>query len=88
MAAGSVSVPQVIPLRIPLPGRAKHRIDSGTRVEIKSDTPEVSIYYTLDGSKPELFRKPGYGEHNTFKYKSPILLPVGKITVKALAVTK
>ncbi|XP_065611270.1 double zinc ribbon and ankyrin repeat-containing protein 1 [Cyrtonyx montezumae] len=88
MAAGSVSVPQVIPLRIPLPGKAKHRIDTSTRVEIKSDTPEVSIYYTLDGSKPELFRKPGYGEHNTFKYKNPILLPVGKITVKALAVTK
>eukprot|EP00076_Gallus_gallus_P038824 XP_025004362.1 double zinc ribbon and ankyrin repeat-containing protein 1 isoform X3 [Gallus gallus] len=88
MTAGSVSVPQVIPLRIPLPGKAKRRIDSGTRVEIKSDTPEVSIYYTLDGSKPELFRKPGYGEHNTFKYKSPITLPVGKITVKALAVTK
>lgn len=53
-----------------------------------SDTPEVSIYYTLDGSKPELIRKPGYGEHNTFKYKSPIILPVGKIMVKALAVTK
>uniref|UniRef100_G1N4K5 DZANK-type domain-containing protein n=1 Tax=Meleagris gallopavo TaxID=9103 RepID=G1N4K5_MELGA len=88
MTAGSVSVPQVIPLRSPLPGRAKHRIDTSTRVEIKSDTPEVSIYYTLDGSKPELFRKPGYGEHNTFKYKSPITLPVGKITVKALAVTK
>ncbi|XP_021245266.1 double zinc ribbon and ankyrin repeat-containing protein 1 isoform X3 [Numida meleagris] len=88
MTAGSVSVPQVIPLRIPLPGRAKHRIDTSTRVEIKSDTPEVSIYYTLDGSKPELFRKPGYGEHNTFEYKSPIVLPVGKITVKALAVTK
>ncbi|XP_015138958.2 double zinc ribbon and ankyrin repeat-containing protein 1 isoform X3 [Gallus gallus] len=88
MTAGSVSVPQVIPLRVPLPGKAKRRIDSGTRVEIKSDTPEVSIYYTLDGSKPELFRKPGYGEHNTFKYKSPITLPVGKITVKALAVTK
>uniref|UniRef100_A0A8C2SUN2 Double zinc ribbon and ankyrin repeat-containing protein 1 n=1 Tax=Coturnix japonica TaxID=93934 RepID=A0A8C2SUN2_COTJA len=88
MAAGSVSVPQLIPLRVPVPGQAKHRIDSGTRVEIKSDTPEVSIYYTLDGSKPELFRKPGYGERNTFKYKSPITLPVGKITVKALAVTK
>ncbi|POI30559.1 hypothetical protein CIB84_005691 [Bambusicola thoracicus] len=88
MTAGSVSVPQVIPLRIPLPGKAKRRIDSSTRVEIKSDTPEVSIYYTLDGSKPELYRKPGYGEHNTFKYKSPITLPVGKITVKALAVTK
>ncbi|NXH74044.1 DZAN1 protein, partial [Hydrobates tethys] len=77
MTAGSVSVPQVIPLRIPLPGKAKHEIDTNTLVEIKSD-----------GSKPELIRKPGYGEHNTFKYKGPIILPVGKIMVKALAVTK
>ncbi|NWR59794.1 DZAN1 protein, partial [Bucorvus abyssinicus] len=77
MTAGSVSVPQVIPLRIPLPGKAKHEIDTNTLVEIKSD-----------GSKPELIRKPGYGEYNTFKYKGPIVLPVGKIMVKALAVTK
>ncbi|KFW94385.1 Double zinc ribbon and ankyrin repeat-containing protein 1, partial [Phalacrocorax carbo] len=88
MTAGSVSVPQVIPLRIPLPGKSKHEIDTNTFVEIKSDTPEVSIYYTLDGSKPELIRKPGCGEHNTFKYKGPIILPVGKVMVKALAVTK
>ncbi|XP_071438082.1 double zinc ribbon and ankyrin repeat-containing protein 1 isoform X1 [Pithys albifrons albifrons] len=88
MTAGSVSVPQVIPLRIPLPGKAKHEIDTNTLIEIKSDTPEVSIYYTLDGSKPELIRKPGYEECNTFKYEGPILLPVGKIMVKALAVTK
>ncbi|NXL37433.1 DZAN1 protein, partial [Glaucidium brasilianum] len=77
MTAGSVSVPQVIPLRIPLPGKSKHEIDTNTLIEIKSD-----------GSKPELIRKPGYGEHNTFKYKGPIILPVGKIMVKALAVTK
>ncbi|NXK47228.1 DZAN1 protein, partial [Chauna torquata] len=77
MTAGSVSVPQVIPLRIPLPGKAKHEIDTNTLVEIKSD-----------GSKPEPIRKPGYGEHNSFKYKGPIILPVGKIMVKALAVTK
>ncbi|NXP75159.1 DZAN1 protein, partial [Ramphastos sulfuratus] len=77
MTAGSVSVPQVIPLRIPLPGKAKCEIDTNTFIEIKSD-----------GSKPELIRKPGYGEHNTFKYKGPIILPVGKIMVKALAVTK
>ncbi|XP_009072286.1 PREDICTED: double zinc ribbon and ankyrin repeat-containing protein 1, partial [Acanthisitta chloris] len=51
-------------------------------------TREVSIYYTLDGSKPELIGKPGYGECNTFKYKGPITLPVGKIIVKAMAVTK
>ncbi|KFV93489.1 Double zinc ribbon and ankyrin repeat-containing protein 1 [Eurypyga helias] len=88
MAAGSVSVPQVIPLRVPLPGKTKHEIDTNTLIEIKSDTPEVSIYYTLDGSKPELVRKPGYGEHHTFKYEGPIILPVGKIIVRALAVTK
>ncbi|NXG74974.1 DZAN1 protein, partial [Baryphthengus martii] len=77
MTAGSVSVPQVIPLRIPVPGKAKHEIDTNTLVEIKSD-----------GSKPELIRKPGHGERNTFKYKGPIILPVGRIMVKALAVTK
>uniref|UniRef100_A0A8C4YC01 Double zinc ribbon and ankyrin repeat-containing protein 1 n=1 Tax=Gopherus evgoodei TaxID=1825980 RepID=A0A8C4YC01_9SAUR len=88
MTAGSVSVPQIIPLRLPLPGKAKHEIDTNTHVEIKSDTPDVTVYYTLDGSKPELFRRPGYGERNTFKYKGPITLPDGKITVKALAVTK
>ncbi|NXC97462.1 DZAN1 protein, partial [Certhia familiaris] len=77
MTAGSVSVPQIIPLRIPPPGKAQREIDTNTLVEIKSD-----------GSKPELFRKPGYGAYNTLEYKDPITLPVGKIMVKALAVTK
>lgn len=36
MTAGSVSVPQIIPLRLPLPGKAKHEIDTNTHVEIKS----------------------------------------------------
>ncbi|KAM7061239.1 double zinc ribbon and ankyrin repeat-containing protein 1 isoform 1-T1 [Acridotheres tristis] len=88
MTAGSVSVPQIIPLRIPPPGRAQREIDTNTLIEIKSDTPGASIYYTLDGSKPELIWKPGYGACNTVEYKGPITLPVGKIMVKALAVTK
>ncbi|NXB76669.1 DZAN1 protein, partial [Donacobius atricapilla] len=88
MTAGSVLVPQIIPLRIPPPGKAQREIDTNTFIEIKSDTPEASIYYTLDGSKPELVRKPGYGVCNTLEYKGPIILPVGKIMVKALAVTK
>nr|XP_030124692.3 double zinc ribbon and ankyrin repeat-containing protein 1 [Taeniopygia guttata]XP_030124694.3 double zinc ribbon and ankyrin repeat-containing protein 1 [Taeniopygia guttata]XP_041571306.1 double zinc ribbon and ankyrin repeat-containing protein 1 [Taeniopygia guttata]XP_041571307.1 double zinc ribbon and ankyrin repeat-containing protein 1 [Taeniopygia guttata] len=88
MTAGSVSVPQIIPLRIPPPGKAQREIDTNTLIEIKSDTPGASIYYTLDGSKPELIRKPGYGPHNTLEYKGPIILPGGKIMVKALAVTK
>ncbi|NWV78791.1 DZAN1 protein, partial [Dasyornis broadbenti] len=77
MTAGSVSVPQIIPLRIPPPGKAKREIDTNTFIEIKSD-----------GSKPELIRKPGYRACNTLEYKGPIILPVGKIMVKALAVTK
>ncbi|NXO71634.1 DZAN1 protein, partial [Phainopepla nitens] len=77
MTAGSVSVPQIIPLRIPPPGKAQREIDTNTLIEIKSD-----------GSKPELIRKPGYGACNTLEYKGPITLPVGKIMVKALAVTK
>ncbi|NWW37384.1 DZAN1 protein, partial [Panurus biarmicus] len=88
MTAGSVSVPQIIPLRIPPPGKTQREIDTNTLIEIKSDTPGTSIYYTLDGSKPELIRKPGYGACNTVEYKGPIILPVGKIMVKALAVTK
>uniref|UniRef100_F6XG53 Double zinc ribbon and ankyrin repeat domains 1 n=1 Tax=Ornithorhynchus anatinus TaxID=9258 RepID=F6XG53_ORNAN len=88
MTAGSVSVPQIIPLRVPLPGKAKHEIDTNTLVEIKSDTPDVSIYYTLDGSKPELLKRAGYGENNTFKYSGPITLPDGKILIKAMAVTR
>ncbi|NXH61856.1 DZAN1 protein, partial [Rhabdornis inornatus] len=77
MTAGSVSVPQIIPLRIPPPGRAQREIDTNTLIGIKSD-----------GSKPELIWKPGYGACNTLEYKGPITLPVGKIMVKALAVTK
>ncbi|XP_038607342.1 double zinc ribbon and ankyrin repeat-containing protein 1 isoform X2 [Tachyglossus aculeatus] len=88
MTAGSVSVPQIIPLRVPPPGKAKHEIDTNTLVEIKSDTPDVSIYYTLDGSKPELLKRAGYGENNTFKYSGPITLPDGKILIKAMAVTR
>ncbi|NWV59329.1 DZAN1 protein, partial [Malurus elegans] len=77
MTAGSVSVPQIIPLRIPLPGKPQREIDTNTLIEIKSD-----------GSKPELIRKPRCGVCKTLEYKDPITLPVGKIMVKALAVTK
>ncbi|XP_005992979.1 double zinc ribbon and ankyrin repeat-containing protein 1 [Latimeria chalumnae] len=88
MTAGAIAVPQIIPLRVPLPGKSKYEIDTNTLIEIKSDTPSVSIYYTLDGSKPDLFKKPGYGENTTHKYKGSFLLPEGKVSVKAVAATK
>ncbi|XP_051000727.1 double zinc ribbon and ankyrin repeat-containing protein 1 [Acomys russatus] len=88
MTAGSVCAPQIIPLRVPQPGKANHEIDTNTLLEMKSDTPDVNIYYTLDGSKPDYLKKIGSGENNTFKYIKPITLPDGKIQVKAVAVSK
>uniref|UniRef100_A0A8D0EFK4 Uncharacterized protein n=1 Tax=Salvator merianae TaxID=96440 RepID=A0A8D0EFK4_SALMN len=51
-------------------------------------TLDVTIYYTTDGNKPQPFKRLGYENHNTWIYKEPITLPGGKITIKALAVTK
>ncbi|XP_075059914.1 double zinc ribbon and ankyrin repeat-containing protein 1 [Mixophyes fleayi] len=88
MTAGSICVPQIIPLRVPLPGKGKCEVDTNTPIEIKSDSPNVSIFYTLDGNKPELFKKVGHTENTTLKYRGPFRLPDGKITVKAVAVTR
>ncbi|KAF4093290.1 hypothetical protein AMELA_G00000600 [Ameiurus melas] len=87
MAAGSIVAPFIIPIRIPTPGKAKHEIDTNTPIEIKSDTPDVSIFYTLDGTKPELLRRPGLGVSSTLRYTEPIRLPSGKVHVRAMAVT-
>uniref|UniRef100_A0A4W3I324 Double zinc ribbon and ankyrin repeat-containing protein 1 n=1 Tax=Callorhinchus milii TaxID=7868 RepID=A0A4W3I324_CALMI len=87
MTAGSIAVPRIIPLRTPLPGKSKHEIDTNTPIEIKSDTSDVDIYYTLDGNKPQQLKKSGYGENSTLKYRAPFTLHDGKITVKALAIT-
>ncbi|XP_057182114.1 double zinc ribbon and ankyrin repeat-containing protein 1 isoform X2 [Triplophysa rosa] len=86
MTAGSLAAPQIIPIRIPPPGKAKHEIDSCTPVEIKSESSDVRILYTLDGSKPEIVRRTGFAD-STLKYTGPIRLPVGKVSVRAMAVT-
>ncbi|XP_061415419.1 double zinc ribbon and ankyrin repeat-containing protein 1 isoform X2 [Lethenteron reissneri] len=88
MTAGSISVPHIIPLRFPGPDKPKAFIDSNTYIAIKSDTPEVLIYFSVDGSKPELLKKPGHNEMNAMKYKGPFTLNEGKRTVKAMAVTR
>ncbi|XP_051979560.1 double zinc ribbon and ankyrin repeat-containing protein 1 [Xyrauchen texanus] len=87
MTAGSVAAPLIIPIRIPPPGKAKHEIDSCTPVEIKSESSDVSILYTLNGSKPEMLKRPGFGDSSTLKYTEPIRLPVGKVSVRAMAIT-
>lgn len=114
MTAGSLAAPQIIPIRIPPPGKAKHEIDSRTPVEIKSgectcnitsslvpgimrsmccvnayipESADVSVMYTLDGSKPETVKRTGFAD-STLKYTGPIRLPVGKVSVRAMAVTR
>ncbi|XP_038659723.1 double zinc ribbon and ankyrin repeat-containing protein 1 isoform X2 [Scyliorhinus canicula] len=88
MTAGSIAVPQIIPLRVPLPGKPKSEINTNTPIEIKSDTPDVDIYYTINGSKPQFWKKPSYGESTTLKYRKPFTLQAGKGTIKALAVSR
>ena len=83
MTAGMVSVPTIVPLKAPGSGR-KWEIDTHTAIEISSRTPNTTIFYTTDGSKPEPFKK--LGRSSTFKYAKPIYLGVGKITLKAVAV--
>ncbi|XP_022521113.2 double zinc ribbon and ankyrin repeat-containing protein 1 [Astyanax mexicanus] len=87
MTAGSITAPFIIPIRVPPPGKAKHEIDTSTPVEIKSDSPDVSVFYTLDGSKPEVLRRPEVRGSSTMTYSEPIYLPSGKVSVRALAVT-
>ncbi|XP_060687656.1 double zinc ribbon and ankyrin repeat-containing protein 1 isoform X2 [Hemiscyllium ocellatum] len=88
MTAGSIAVPHIIPLRIPLLGKFKNEIDTNTLIELKSDTPDVDIYYTVNGSRPQFLKKPNYGENSTIKYKEPFTLQAGKGTIKAYAVSR
>ncbi|KAM4042473.1 double zinc ribbon and ankyrin repeat-containing protein 1 isoform 1-T2 [Anomaloglossus baeobatrachus] len=88
MTAGSVCVPQIIPLRVPVPGKGKYDVDTNTPIDIKLDTPDVSIFYTLDGSRPDILKKNSHPENTTLKYRGPFTLRDGKITVKAVAVSR
>lgn len=51
------------------------------------ESSDVSVLYTLDGSKPEIVRRTGFAD-STLKYTGPIRLPVGKVSVRAMAVTR
>ncbi|XP_048392227.1 double zinc ribbon and ankyrin repeat-containing protein 1 isoform X3 [Stegostoma tigrinum] len=88
MTAGSIAVPHIIPLRIPFLGKPKNEIDTNTPIELKSDTPDVDIYYTVNGSRPQLVKKPCYGENSTIKYREPFTLQAGRGTIKAFAASR
>eukprot|EP00057_Strongylocentrotus_purpuratus_P028225 XP_011682699.1 PREDICTED: double zinc ribbon and ankyrin repeat-containing protein 1 [Strongylocentrotus purpuratus] len=86
MAAGAVVVPSIIPLRIPVQGKSKTDIDTNTYVELKSTTPDIDIFYTIDGTKPDPFQT--IGQRTTFMYQRPFRLTEGRRTVKALAMAR
>ncbi|XP_029283083.1 double zinc ribbon and ankyrin repeat-containing protein 1-like [Cottoperca gobio] len=85
MTAGAVSTPLIIPIIDLQTNRAKNHVDSHTPVSIHSETPEVQIFFTLDGSKPAAEQRGSAGSSR--KYSGPILLHAGRVSVRAVAVT-
>ncbi|XP_075907403.1 double zinc ribbon and ankyrin repeat-containing protein 1 [Nelusetta ayraudi] len=85
MAAGSVSAPLIIPIFHLQTHRPKNHIDSSTPVSIQSGTAGVQIFFTLDGSKPAVAQRGPAG--GSRKYSEPIVLPAGRVAVRAVAVT-
>ena len=53
-----------------------------------TDTDGTSIYYTLNGTKPQPFQTIGPAAKSTMLYQEPFVLMPGKRTIKALAVTR
>ncbi|XP_074487330.1 double zinc ribbon and ankyrin repeat-containing protein 1 isoform X2 [Sebastes fasciatus] len=86
MTAGAVSAPLIIPIIQRRTHRAKNHLDTNTPVSIQSDTPEVLIFFTLDGSRPAAAAQQG-SAGSSRKYSGPILLPAGRVAVRAVAVT-
>ena len=87
MTAGSIAVPTIIPLRAPIIGKLKNSIDTYTPIELRTETPNAEIFFTIDGSKPNPFAAVG-ADRSTIKYTRPFRLREGKKTVKALAISR
>ncbi|XP_013879871.1 double zinc ribbon and ankyrin repeat-containing protein 1 [Austrofundulus limnaeus] len=85
MAAGAVSAPLIIPIILLPTSRVKNHIDSRTPVSIQSDSSDVQIFFTLDGSRPEVGQRGPTGASR--KYSRPFLLPAGQVSIRAVAVT-
>lgn len=88
MTAGSIPVPMMIPMRAPQAGKSKTTIDSNTKVSLMCSDSNVTIYYTTNGTKPEPFQPKTTTGYCTLRYRNPITLPHGRVTLKALAVAK
>ncbi|XP_059186997.1 double zinc ribbon and ankyrin repeat-containing protein 1 [Centropristis striata] len=87
MTAGSVSAPLIIPIIDLQRHRTKNHIDTSTPVSLHSETPGVQIFFSLDGSRPVVVVAQRGSSGSSRKYSKPILLPAGRVAVRALAVS-
>jgi len=55
---------------------------------IYSDVPNIRIYFTVDGTKPDPFQVFRTGYISTYLYRGAFRLGPGKRIVKAIAVTR
>ncbi|KAM4749933.1 LOW QUALITY PROTEIN: double zinc ribbon and ankyrin repeat-containing protein 1 [Anableps anableps] len=86
MAAGAISAPLIVPITDLLTHKPKNHIHTRTPVSIQSDSAGVLIFFTLDGSKPVAGQRGSEGSSR--KYTGPILLPAGRVSIRAVAVTR
>ena len=90
MTSGLISAPLIIPLRVEQ--TSKLLIDTNTLIEIRCETADADIYYTLDGSKPDGFVTLA-GRRSTIPYKKPFYVPrelasAGKVIIRAIAISR
>ncbi|MEO0687305.1 MAG: chitobiase/beta-hexosaminidase C-terminal domain-containing protein, partial [Cyanobacteria bacterium J06649_11] len=84
-----IGVPAIVPLKMPgfgATGSRKWSVDTKTHIEMHSTTKNCLLFYTLNGTKPDPFKK--IGDKTTYQYTKPITLSAGKRTLKAIAVLK
>ncbi|CAF3586615.1 unnamed protein product [Rotaria sordida] len=86
LKAGSLPSPIITPLSSN-PLSLKNKIDTQTFIEIRSDVPNVRIYFTVDGSKPDPFQIFRTGSISTYLYRGAFRLGLGRRVLKAIAVT-
>nr|VZI46056.1 unnamed protein product [Spirometra erinaceieuropaei] len=86
--AGGVSAPSITPLRVHPTGKPSTTIDTGTYIEIETESRNCVIFFTTNGDTPHPYRRVVAGREITFRYRAPFQLRVGKRTIKAIAVHK
>ncbi|VDK78442.1 unnamed protein product [Dibothriocephalus latus] len=86
--AGGISAPSITPLRAHPSGKSSANIDTGTYIEIETESRNCVIFFTTNGDTPHPYRRIVAGREITYRYRAPFQLRVGKRTIKAMAVHK